>query len=175
LSRESQSPGADAVSSAEGNTSRTHHRKVRTARRGRRTWHVQKLLGREPGDPTSGQLRCAALARIGKARSRKRCPPLPGSDVRATEGVLAVTPSGEDPSDRVRPLRSGARAVAPECSLRRRGRTLALLMALGTAWAALQRGGKPDRKSPSVNNVGDRLHGWAYETRTQKCRRKLSL
>src|SRR6266446_1089945 len=58
LSRESQSPDADAVSSAEGNTFRTHHRKVRTARRGRRTWHVQKLLGREPGDPTSGQLRC---------------------------------------------------------------------------------------------------------------------
>jgi len=72
LSRESQSPGADAVSSAEGNTFRTHHRKVRAARRGRRTWHVQKLLGREPGDPTSGQLRCAALARIGKARSRSR-------------------------------------------------------------------------------------------------------
>src|SRR5262249_21734372 len=72
LSRESQSPGADAVSSAEGNTFRTHQRKVRTARRGRRTWHVQKLLGREPGDPTSGQLRCAALARIGKARSRSR-------------------------------------------------------------------------------------------------------
>jgi hypothetical protein len=44
LSRESQSPDADAVSSAEGNTFRTHHRKVRTARRGRRTWHVQKLV-----------------------------------------------------------------------------------------------------------------------------------
>ena len=72
LSRESLDPGADAVSSAEGNTFRTHHRKVRAARRGRRTWHVQKLLGREPGDPTSGQLRCAALARIGKARSRSR-------------------------------------------------------------------------------------------------------
>ena len=72
LSRESLDPGADAVSSAEGNTFRTHHRKVRTARRGRRTWHVQKLLGREPGDPTSGQPRCAALARIGKARSRSR-------------------------------------------------------------------------------------------------------
>jgi hypothetical protein len=28
--------------------------------------------------------------------------------VRPTEGILAVTPSGEDPSDRVRPLRSGA-------------------------------------------------------------------
>jgi TPR repeat protein len=37
LSRESQSSGADAVSSAEGNTFRTHHRKVRTAQRGRRT------------------------------------------------------------------------------------------------------------------------------------------
>src|SRR5438128_1012021 len=50
LSRESQSPGADAVSSAEGNTFRTRHRKVRTTRRGRRTWHVQTLLAREPGD-----------------------------------------------------------------------------------------------------------------------------
>ena len=37
-----------------------------------RTWHVQKLLTREPGGPTSGQLRCAALARIGKVRSRSR-------------------------------------------------------------------------------------------------------
>jgi hypothetical protein len=50
LSRENLVPGADAVSSAEGNTFRTHHRKVRTARRGRRTWHVQTLLAREPGD-----------------------------------------------------------------------------------------------------------------------------
>jgi hypothetical protein len=50
LSRESQSPGADAVSSAEGNTFRTHHRKIRTTRRGRRTWHVQTLPAREPGD-----------------------------------------------------------------------------------------------------------------------------
>ena len=72
LSRETLNPGADAVSSAEGNTFRTHHRKVRTTRRGRRTWHVQTLLGREPGDPASGQSRCAALVRIGKARSRSR-------------------------------------------------------------------------------------------------------
>src|SRR5258708_14231162 len=50
LSRESQSPGADAVSSAEGNTFRTRHRKVRTTRRGRRTWHVQTLFARKPGD-----------------------------------------------------------------------------------------------------------------------------
>jgi hypothetical protein len=72
LSLESSVPGADAVSSAEGNTFRTRHREVRTARRGRRTWHVQKLFGREPGDPRSGQSRCAALVRIGKARSRSR-------------------------------------------------------------------------------------------------------
>ncbi len=50
LSRESLDPSADAVSSAEGNMFRTRHRKVRTTRRGRRTWHVQTLLAREPGD-----------------------------------------------------------------------------------------------------------------------------
>ena len=72
LSRESLDPGADAVSSAEGNTNRCVIASAWSTRRGRRTWHVQKLLGREPGDPTSGQLRCAALARIGKARSRSR-------------------------------------------------------------------------------------------------------
>ena len=72
LSRESLVPGADAVSSAEGNTFRTHHRKVRTARRSRRTWHVQTLFAREPGDPTAGRWRRTALARIGKARSRSR-------------------------------------------------------------------------------------------------------
>jgi hypothetical protein len=72
LSRESLNPGADAVSSAEGNKVRTRHREVRTTRRGRRTWHVQKLFVREPGDPASGQSRFAALVRIGKARSRSR-------------------------------------------------------------------------------------------------------
>jgi hypothetical protein len=45
---------------------------VRTARRGRRTWHVQKLLGREPGDPASGQSQQSGLVRIGKARSHSR-------------------------------------------------------------------------------------------------------
>jgi hypothetical protein len=50
LSRESQSPGADAVSSAEGNTfGRTI---ARSERPGvvEETWHVQTLLAREPGD-----------------------------------------------------------------------------------------------------------------------------
>src|SRR5260370_15911355 len=49
-SRESQSPGADAVSSAEGNTNRRNIASAWSIRRGRRTWHVQTLFAREPGD-----------------------------------------------------------------------------------------------------------------------------
>lgn len=50
LSRESLDPGADAVSSAEGNTNRCVIASAWSTRRGRRTWHVQTLLAREPGD-----------------------------------------------------------------------------------------------------------------------------
>ena len=64
--------GADAVAKAEGNMDGRVSASVWTARRGRRTWHVQKLLGREPGDPTSDQPRQSGLVRIGKARSRSR-------------------------------------------------------------------------------------------------------
>ena len=72
LSRESLNPGADAVSSAEGNTNRRIIASAWSTRRGRRTWHVQKLLTREPGGPTAGRWRPTALVRIGKARSRSR-------------------------------------------------------------------------------------------------------
>ena len=68
-------PGADAFSSVEGNTDGGAIASTRTARRGRRTWHVSTLLAREPGDLTVGQqhrVTCAALVRIGKARSRSR-------------------------------------------------------------------------------------------------------
>jgi hypothetical protein len=64
--------GADAVAKAEGNMDGRVSASVWTARRGRRTWHVQKLLGREPGDPTSGLCLQSALVRIGEARSRSR-------------------------------------------------------------------------------------------------------
>ena len=37
-------PGADAVERAEGNTCGRDSASARTARRGRRTWHVQTLL-----------------------------------------------------------------------------------------------------------------------------------
>jgi hypothetical protein len=47
--------GADAIVKAEGNMVGRVSASVWTAQRGRRTWHVQKLLGREPGDPGSDQ------------------------------------------------------------------------------------------------------------------------
>ena len=68
-------PGADTVPNVEGNTHGRAIASARTTRRGRRPWHVQKLLVREPGGPTAGQQRScvrAALVRIGKARSRSR-------------------------------------------------------------------------------------------------------
>jgi hypothetical protein len=45
---------------------------ARTAQRGQRPWHVQTLLVREPGDPSSGHRPMATVVRIGKARSRSR-------------------------------------------------------------------------------------------------------
>ena len=71
LSRESQSPGADAVSSAEGNTNRRIIASARSTRRGRRTWHVQTLLAREPGDLAIDRSAGAAGPHR-KARSRSR-------------------------------------------------------------------------------------------------------
>ena len=51
LSRErSEIPGADAFQIAEGNTDGRASASARTARRGRRPWHVWKFLVREPGD-----------------------------------------------------------------------------------------------------------------------------
>ena len=65
--------GADALSNVEGNTDGRAIASARTARRGRRPWHVWTPFAREPGDLTTGQRRrVAVLVRIGKARSRTR-------------------------------------------------------------------------------------------------------
>ena len=65
--------GADAVMKAEGNTDGRVSVSARTARRGRRPWHVWTLLVRELGDLTVGQSGAfAGLVRIGKVRSRSR-------------------------------------------------------------------------------------------------------
>ena len=56
LSHESAiTSGADAVSDAEGNMDGRAIASARTARRGRRPWHVRTLLEREPGDLVIGQ------------------------------------------------------------------------------------------------------------------------
>ena len=56
LSRErSFVPGADAFQIAEGNTDGRASASARTARRGRRPWHVRTLFAREPGGLVSGQ------------------------------------------------------------------------------------------------------------------------
>ena len=50
LSLESINSGADTVTSVEGNTAGRDIASALLARRGRRLWHAQKLLAREPGD-----------------------------------------------------------------------------------------------------------------------------
>ena len=64
-------PGADAFAKVESNTDGRMSASARMTRRGRRTWHVWKLVAREPGDPASDQW-SGVLVCIGKARSRSR-------------------------------------------------------------------------------------------------------
>jgi hypothetical protein len=55
-------PDADTVPSVEGNMDGRAIASAWTIRRGRRPWHVQTLLAREPGDLTVGQQpRCSVL------------------------------------------------------------------------------------------------------------------
>ena len=73
LSREIRvNPGADTVALVEGNTDGRALASARPTRRGRRPWHAQTLLAREPGDLASGQDGSPSLVRTGKARSRSR-------------------------------------------------------------------------------------------------------
>ena len=67
--------GADAVCVAEGNMSKSANASTWATWRGRRTWHARTLPVREPGGLTVDQRQLivgAALARVGKARSRSR-------------------------------------------------------------------------------------------------------
>ena len=72
LSHDMNILGADAVEIAEGNMDRRDSVSAWTARRGRRTWHVQMLLAWKPGDPTFDRWHNARKVRIGKASSRSR-------------------------------------------------------------------------------------------------------
>jgi hypothetical protein len=72
LSRESPNWDADAVIIAEGKTEARVNASASTVPRGRRPWHVRKLLVREPGGLMFGRAADAAPVRVGKARSRSR-------------------------------------------------------------------------------------------------------
>lgn len=72
LSLEKIIPGADVVAKTEGEMDGRVIASARTARRGRRPWHVRKLFVREPGDPASDRSQIGELVRIGKVRSRSR-------------------------------------------------------------------------------------------------------
>ncbi len=65
-------PGADAVPHAEGNAMGRVSASVLSARRSHRTWHVQKLFARKPGDLQLNRPQIQRVVRIGKARSRSR-------------------------------------------------------------------------------------------------------
>lgn len=66
-------PDADTPQYVEGNTARCAIASGVRIRRGRRTWHVQTLLEREPGDLQSDRHSlCSLAARIGKVRSQSR-------------------------------------------------------------------------------------------------------
>ncbi len=71
-SRERLNRDADAVDTAEGKTGARVNASASTVPRGRRPWHVRKLLAREPGGLMSGRAARAAPVRVGKARSRSR-------------------------------------------------------------------------------------------------------
>ena len=61
-------PGADAVPYAEGNTDGRASASAWATRRGRRPWHVRKLLAREPGDLASGRSARNACCRSASGR-----------------------------------------------------------------------------------------------------------
>jgi hypothetical protein len=64
-------PGADTIAKVEGDSDRRVTASAWMTRRGRRTWHVWKLVAREPGDPVSDQP-SRVMVCIGKARSHSR-------------------------------------------------------------------------------------------------------
>ena len=59
-------PGADVLCNAEGNTDGRVSVSARTARRGRRPWHVWTLLARELGDLTPDRRRTSLRSASGR-------------------------------------------------------------------------------------------------------------
>ena len=91
--------GADAVQMAEGNTFWRVIASARTTRRGQRTWHVQTLLAREPGDLAIDR----AATAVGSASGRRGAV---ADDARSREVRLCHSSSEAD--EQSGPNRSGA-------------------------------------------------------------------
>jgi hypothetical protein len=64
--------GADVLAWTEGNMDGCDIASIPPTRRGRRPWHVQTLLVREPGELMTGQGGLPPLVRVGKVRSQSR-------------------------------------------------------------------------------------------------------
>jgi hypothetical protein len=119
LSRERSKPrDADALSEAEGNTDGGVIASLRTARRGRRPWHVCTLLVREPGDPTSDRWLYARKVRIGKARMPK---PMMHGGGKSDLAIVAAKPANEAERSAAEPVerRAGAKGNASQQSTAR--------------------------------------------------------
>ena len=89
-SRESKIvPSADVVRITEGNTDGHANASACPARRGRRPWHVRKLLAREPGDLGFGQRRNAA----GPHREDEESKPMMHEREKSDSAIVATMPA----------------------------------------------------------------------------------
>jgi len=87
LSHESQLfRGADAVGNAEGNIGGAYSRAPCLTRRGRRTWHAQTLLVREPGDLWLGHLQS------GPHREGEEPKPMMHGHEKSDSAIVAMKP-----------------------------------------------------------------------------------
>ncbi len=84
--------GADAFDNAEGNTGGRASTSARTARRGRRTWHVRTLFAREPGGLMSDQRRLAAA---GPHREGEEPKPMMHGHEKSDSAVVATKPANK--------------------------------------------------------------------------------
>jgi hypothetical protein len=92
LSRESLIvPSADVVRITEGNTDGRGVASVRPTRRGRRPWHVWKLLAREPGDLGFGQRRNTA----GPHREDEESKPMMHELEKSDSAIVATKPANK--------------------------------------------------------------------------------
>jgi len=110
-------PSADVVEITEGNTDGCEIASARPARRGRRPWHVRKLLAREPGDLGFGQRRNAA----GPHREDEESKPMMHEREKSDSAIVATMPAnnaGRPAAERVE-RRAGTMGNAGQQSTRR--------------------------------------------------------